>query len=275
MFQALKLTIVAALVAMVAVGGGIGGEKTSASSAINHAGPAPVRLGLAGKFVILSKSGITNVPTSAITGDIGTSPITGAAITGLGCAQVTGTIYTVNAAGPPCRVIRPQRLTTAVHDMVAAYKDAAGRKNPKATELGAGQIGGRTIRPGLYKWSSGVLITTDVTLRGGPNAVWIFQIAGTLREASGMKVILRGGARARNIFWQVAGVVTIGTTAHFRGIVLAKRNISPKTGAVITGRLLAQTAVTLKMNRVTQPGAPTGTLTPPSMQAGSRGPAAV
>lgn len=97
---------------------------------------------LAGRFVILSKSGITNVPTSAITGDVGTSPISGAAITGLGCGEVTGTIYTVDAAGPPCRVIRPARLTTAVHDMVAAYKDAAGRLHPRATELGAGQIGG-------------------------------------------------------------------------------------------------------------------------------------
>lgn len=135
--------------------------------------------------------------------------------------------------------------------MVAAYKDAAGRTNPKATELGAGEIGGLTITPGLYKWSSGVLITTNVTLRGGPYAVWIFQIAGTLHEASGMKVILRGGARARNIFWQVAGVVTLGTTARFRGIILAKKNISPRTGAVVTGRLFAQTAVTLKKNRIT------------------------
>lgn len=110
-----------------------------------------------------------------------------------------------------------------------------------------------TIAPGLYKWSSGVLMTTDVTLRGGPNAVWIFQIAGTLREAAGVRVILRGGARAKNIFWQVADVVTIGTTANFKGIILAKKNISPKTGATIRGRLFAQTAVTLKMNKVTEP----------------------
>jgi hypothetical protein len=110
-----------------------------------------------------------------------------------------------------------------------------------------------TIRPGLYKWSSGVLISTDVTLMGGPHAVWIFQIAGGLHEASAVKVHLSGGARAKNVFWQVAGVVTIGTTARFKGIILAKKNISPKTGAVITGRLFAQTAVTLKKNRVTRP----------------------
>ena len=97
------------------------------------------------------------------------------------------------------------------------------------------------------------MITTDVTLSGGPNAVWIFQIAGTLREANGMKVILRGGAQAKNIFWQVAGVVTIGTTAHFKGTILAKKNIAVKTGAIVTGRLLAQTAVTLKKDTVTHP----------------------
>ena len=255
MFKPARWTTLAAMVALVAVGAGVGGETTSAAATVEARGPAPVRLGLAGTFVILSKSGITNVPTSAITGNIGTSPITGAAITGLGCAEVTGTIYTVNAAGPACRVISPTRLTTAVLDMQAAYKDAAGRLRPRATELGAGQIGGLTITPGLYKWSSGVRISTDVTLSGGPNDVWIFQIAGSLREADGMRVILRGGARAKNIFWQVAGVVSMGTTARFRGIVLAKKNISPNTGAIITGRLLAQTAVTLKKNRVTQPAA--------------------
>jgi hypothetical protein len=254
MFNPAKWTTLAAVVALVAVGAGIGGAKTSASATIEAKGPAPVSLGLAGKFVILTKSGITDVPTSAITGNIGTSPITGAAITGLRCAEVTGTIYTVNAAGPACRVIAPNFLTNAVLDMQAAYKNAAGRTHPTATELGAGQIGGRTITPGLYKWSSGVLITTSVTLSGGPNDVWIFQIAGTLREAAGMRVILSGGARAKNIFWQVAGVVTIGTTAHFKGIILAKKNISPKTGATIVGRLFAQTAVTLAKNTVAQPG---------------------
>jgi hypothetical protein len=253
MFKPAKRITLAVVVALVAIGAGIGGEATSAAATAEARGPAPVKLGLAGKFVILSKSGITNVPTSAITGDIGTSPITGAAITGLGCGQVTGTIYTVDAAGPACRVIRPTRLHTAVLDMQAAYKDAAGRLHPKATELGAGQIGGLTIAPGLYKWSSGVLISTNVTLSGGPNDVWIFQIAGTLREANGMRVILRGGAQAKNIFWQVAGVVTIGTTARFKGTILAKKNIALNTGATITGRLLAQTAVTLKKDTVTHP----------------------
>jgi hypothetical protein len=254
MFKPPKWTALAAIVAVVAVGADMGSDHASASATIEARGPAPVALGLAGTFVILTKSGITNVPSSAITGNIGTSPITGAAITGLGCGEVTGRVYTVDAAGPACRLIRPGRLTTAIGDMQTAYRDAAGRKNPRATELGAGEIGGLTIRPGLYKWSSGVLISADVTLDGGPHDVWIFQIAGTLKEASGIHVRLSGGARARNVFWQVAGAVVIGTTAAFKGIILAKKNIAPKAGATFRGRLLAQTAVTLKKNVVTQPG---------------------
>ena len=116
---------------------------------------------------------------------MGTSPITGAAI-GLTCPEVTGTIYTVDAAGPlPCRVTDPTRLTTAVGDMETAYTDAAGRTFPDALDLGAGEIGGLTLAPGLYKWTTNVSISKDVTLAGGPNDVWIFQIAGTLQRGLG------------------------------------------------------------------------------------------
>ena len=111
----------------------------------------------------------------------------------------------------------------------------------------------RRSRPGLYKWGTGVLISHDVTLSGGPNDVWIFQVAGTLNQANATRVTLAGGARPQNIFWQVAGSATIGTTAHFEGIVLGKTLIAANTGASVNGRLLAQTAVTLQMNTVTQP----------------------
>jgi hypothetical protein len=137
--------------------------------------------------------------------------------------------------------------------MGIAYRDAAGRLSPDFTELGAGQIGGLTLAPGLYKWGTGLMISTDVTLSGGPNDVWIFQVAGTLNQASATRVTLAGGAQPKNIFWQVAGAVTIGTSAHFNGVVLAKTMIAVNTGASVNGRLLAQTAVTLQMNAVTQP----------------------
>jgi Ice-binding-like len=222
------------------------------TNAVAAAAQAPVNLGSAANFAILAKAGVTDVPSSAIKGDVGASPITGAAI-GLSCPEVSGTIYTVNAAGPACRVTDATRLTSAVGAMQTAYNDAAGRKLPNALNLGAGEIGGLTLAPGLYKWTTGLSISTDVTLNGGPNDVWIFQVAGTLKQASAKQVILTGGAQAKNIIWQSAGAVTIGTTAHFEGTILAKTMIAMNTGASINGRLLAQTAVTLQKNAVTKP----------------------
>jgi hypothetical protein len=214
---------------------------------------AVVNLGVAGNFVILSKSGITDVYKSAITGNIGSSPITGAAIL-LSCAEVTGTIYTVDATGPlPCRVINASMLTTAVSNMQTAYTDAAGRSNPDYLNLGAGNIGGLTLSPGLYKFTSAVVIPTDVTISGGPNDVWIFQVAGTLDMRSAVKITLTKGAQAKNIFWQISGAVTLGTTSHFEGNILGQTGINLQTGASINGRMLAQTAVTLQMNTVNKP----------------------
>ena len=216
-------------------------------------GPVPVNLGTAGKFAILSKTGITDVYPSVVTGNVGTTPITGAALL-LTCGEVSGKVYTVDAAGPlPCAINNASYLSTAVGDMELAYDDAAGRVFPDFTELGAGEIGGLTLQPGLYTWATGLLITTDVTLTGGPDDVWIFQVAGAMNQANGTRVTLTGGARAKNIFWQVAGAVTLGTTAHFEGVVLGKTLIAVNTGASVNGRLLAQTAVTLQMNAVTQP----------------------
>lgn len=246
------ITTAAKNAAGVAMGNPI--EWTFTTGVIEATGQKPVSLGEADAFAILTKAGITDVPASAINGYVGASPITGAAIH-LTCAEMTtGKIYSVNAAGPlPCRVIDPTLLTKAVHDMDAAYTDAAGRSLPNFTNLGAGEIGGLTLVPGLYKWTTGVRISTDVTLAGGADDVWIFQIEGKLTQHSATKVILKGGARPRRIFWQTGGVVAIGTTAHFEGTILAKTKIALKTGASVDGRLLAQTAATLEQNAVTRP----------------------
>ena len=212
-----------------------------------------VHLGVAGSFVILSKSGVTDVYKSDVTGDVGTSPITGAALL-LKCNEVTGTIYTVDAAGPiDCRITDATRLTTAVGDMQTAYTDAAGRPNPDFINLGAGNIGGKILTPGLYKWTSNLLIPTDITISGNSTDVWIFQVAGTLDMSSAVRITLAGGALSKNIFWQTAGAVTLGTTSHFEGNILGKTGINLKTGASINGRMLAQTAVTLQMNTVVLP----------------------
>jgi hypothetical protein len=225
------------------------------------ASPAPVDLGTAAHFAILTKTGITNVPASAITGDLGVSPIDSTAITGFSLiadstntfstsSQVTGKIYAANYAAPT-----PVNMTTSVSNMETAYTDAAGRSLPDFTELYSGNLSGKTLVPGLYKWGTGVLITTDVTLAGPADAVWIFQIAGDLTIGSSAKVLLSGGAEAQNIFWQVGGGtgVEIGTTAHVEGNILAAKAIHLRTGSSLNGRALAQTAVTLDHNVVVIP----------------------
>jgi hypothetical protein len=140
----------------------------------------------------------------------------------------------------------------AVLDVGTAFTDAAGRA-PDYTELGAGNIGGLNLGPATYKWSTGVLIPSDVTLTGGANDVWIFEIAQGLTVASGVHINLTGGALAKNVFWQVAGILDLGTTAHFEGIALVQTAITLKTGASVNGRLYAQTAVTLDENTVVEP----------------------
>ena len=213
----------------------------------------PVNLGLAGEFEILSKTGITDVYPSTVTGDVGTGPITGAALL-LSCSEVTGVIYTVDAAGPlPCRTTDATRLTISISDMQAAYTDAAGRSNPDYLNLSAGNIGGFTLTQGLYKWTSPVLIPADITISGGPTDVFILQISGTLDMSSAVRMHLVGGVQAKNIYWQVADAVTLGTTSHFEGNILGKTGINLKTGATINGRMLAQTAVTLQMNTANFP----------------------
>jgi hypothetical protein len=218
----------------------------------------PVNLGTAGNYVILAKTGISTVPASAVTGNLGLSPAAASYITGFSLSadatnvfstspQVTGKIYAANYAVPT-----PINLTTAVADMQLAFTDAAGRA-PDVTELGAGNIGGMTLTQGVYKWGSSLLIPTDLTLTGSATDVWIFQIAQNLTLSSSVYVHLAGGALAKNVFWQVAGAVDLGTTSHFEGIVLTYTSANLRTGASINGRLLAQTAVSLDGSTVAEP----------------------
>lgn len=138
-----------------------------------------------------------------------------------------------------------------------AYVDAAGRTNLAATELYAGNLSGQTLAPGIYKWSTNVQVAsgTTVTLSGGANDVWIFQIAGDLTVGTNAIVALDGGAQAKNIFWQVGGGtgVTLETDSQFKGIVLAAKGIEIKDRAAVVGRMLAESAVTLISNEITAP----------------------
>jgi hypothetical protein len=217
-----------------------------------------VILGTAGNYVILAKAAISTTGVTAVTGNLGLSPAAASFITGFSLiadatnvfstsSLVTGQVFAADNTVPT-----PSNLTTAVLDMMTAYTDAAGRA-PDVTELGAGNIGGMTLVPGVYKWGTGVLIPANVTLSGGPNDVWIFEIAQNLVMSAGTRVNLIGGAQAKNVFWQVFGIVDLGTTSHFEGIALVQTAITLKTGATANGRLLAQTAVTLDAATVVQP----------------------
>jgi hypothetical protein len=234
------------------------------------AGPATVNLGTTGNFAILAKTGISTTGATSVIGDIGVSPVAATYITGFGLilpsssafstsALVTGKVYAPGYADPT-----PANLTTAILDMQTAYTDAIGRA-PTVTELGAGNIGGLTLAPGVYKWGTGLTIPMDVTLSGGANDVWIFQIAQNLNVGSAVKVVLSGGAQANNIFWVVAGQTTIGTTAVFNGNILDQTAIILNTGATLNGRALAQTAVTLDANAVTLPAGSTPVVPPASV----------
>ena len=217
-----------------------------------------VNLGTARHFAILAKSGVSTVPPSAITGDVGVSPAAATYLTGFSqtadaskrfatSTQVTGKLYAATYAAPT-----PSELTTAVGNMEVAFVDAAGRA-AGMTELGAGNLGGKTLTPGVYKWGTGVLIPTDITLSGSATDVWIFQIAKSLTISSGASVLLAGGASAKNVFWQVSGLVDVGTTAHCEGTILSKTSITLGTGASVNGRLLAQTAVEIRSSTVVKP----------------------
>ncbi len=229
-------------------------DSTVAMAAYTIAGsPAQVNLGNAGNYEILAKTAVTNTGPSTITGDVGLSPaaksfIAGLAITMDGSnvfatsSQVSGKLYAADMAVPT-----PVNLGTAILDMETAYTDAAGRPAGVGANLnlGAGILNGQTLVTGTYTWGTNVAISGNITISGGPNDVWIFQISGTLTVSSGINVILSGGAQAKNIFWQVTSGATLGTNSHFAGSILSQTAVMLQSGAVITGRALAQAAVTL------------------------------
>lgn len=245
-----KLSLILLVAPFVSVLGG--------SVAAFAAGPAAVNLGTAGNFAILAKTGVSTTGSTSIVGDVGLSPAAATYLTGFALTLpassafststlVTGKVYAPGYADPTLA-----NLTAAVLDMQTAYTDAAGRA-AGVSELGSGNIGGMTLAPGVYKWSTNVTIPSNVTLSGGANDVWIFEVAQNLNISSATNIILSGGAQAGNIFWVVAGQTTIGTTAVFNGNILDQTAIVLNTGAQLNGRALAQTAVTFDSNTVVVP----------------------
>jgi len=263
-FQPLTWFMALLLAGLVA---GCGGDDDaapapSAAGAVCSGGTGPaapcVDLLTAGKYVILAQSGIDSIPTSAITGIVGLSPAAGSLITGLTCAEVTGSISAVDATGPaPCSTV-DAGLTQAVTDSgTARTTDAQGRPNgPTGVNPTAGTLNtanSAAAVPGVYTWTTGVAIQSDFTLTGSATDVWIFRIGGTLSQAAGTNVILAGGALTQNVFWVTNTNVVLGAGAHLEGIVLAGTTIVPGNLASVNGRLYSGTAVNLDANTVTRP----------------------
>jgi hypothetical protein len=215
-----------------------------------------INLGSTSNYIILAGSLISNVPTSALTGDIGLSPASGSMISGFGAAEITGNVYAVDATGPAGSIVDEVGLTAAKNDLTDAYNEAAGLTSTDIVLL-AGNIGGLTLVPGLYKSTGSLEISSGDLIfdaQGDPDAVFIIQIASSLNTTSGREVILSGGAVAANIFWQVGTSATLGTTSVFKGTIMADQSISMNTGAIIEGRLFARIgAVTLSSNTIVQP----------------------
>jgi len=218
----------------------------------------PVNLGTAGLFASFGSAGITTTGGSDVTGDLGTSS-TASSLTGWALAldaggqfsrssQVTGLVYAHDYAAPT-----PAKVTQANVDMLAAYTDASTR-TPGSTDLFAGHLGGRTLVPGIYKWTGTVEVGSapagPLTLNGP--GIYILQIAGTFDLAAATAIVLENGALAQNVFWAIAGAVTLHAGSTFVGELLAATSIAAQAGASVEGRLLAQTGVTLINNTIVE-----------------------
>jgi hypothetical protein len=236
------------------------------------AGPAPVALGDAGNYALFSNTALVADAglITRVVGDIGVGPgVTSTAITTgfdplipdpvtgafARSGIVTGKVYASNYASPT-----PTYIISSSNDMGTAYDDAAGRTPvPANTNLYLSELGGRTFLPGIYTWTGGLNLATatDVTLDGGPNDVWIMQVATALTTGAQSRVVLTGGAVPENVFWVFGTSLTVGARtgapSGFEGIVLAGTTITVGANAIINGRLLAKTGITLNANTVTQP----------------------
>lgn len=215
----------------------------------------------AGQFTLLAKAGITNVPTSVITGNIGVSPIAASAMTGLALiydaahpeyqtsAQITGMVFAADYGGTT-----PSIMTALVGDMMSAYS-AVGAFQTSGDGLNrhAGLLSGKTLEAGVYEWNTDVSFSQDLYLQGSETDVFVFKIIGNLVVGSSAAVVLQGGVVASNVVWRTTGYVDIGTHAHMEGSFYVKTAATLKTGASLHGRIFAQTAITLDRVTITTP----------------------
>jgi hypothetical protein len=195
-------------------------------------------IGTASNFAVLGSSTVTNTGNTVITGNLGVSP--GTAITGFPPGKVIGIIY---AGGP---------VATRAHADAATAYGALSSAKCTTNEPAVADIGGQTLKPGVYCFPSSAAITGTLTLSG--NGVYIFKMASTLVTAAGNShVVLTNGASVSNVFWKVGSSATLGTGSVLKGTVIAYSSITSTTNATVDGRLIALNgAVTLDTNHITK-----------------------
>ncbi|KJA23858.1 hypothetical protein HYPSUDRAFT_201000 [Hypholoma sublateritium FD-334 SS-4] len=220
-------------------------------SGVSAVGPTPINLRSVGNFTIFAQTGVSTVPSSAITGNVGVSPSNGASLTGFSLTlastgtsassiQVVGSLFAADFKSPT-----PSQLTTAALDLQTAFNDGNSRLFPNSVNLLGGGLTAQTLSPGLYQWTTSVNVITSLTL-----TVWIFQVQGNLLFNAGALTTLAGGALSKNIFWVISGSVTLEAAALLEGVILGATNVALVTGASVNGRILAQTAVSLQKSTV-------------------------
>jgi Ice-binding-like len=196
---------------------------------------APVNLATASPFVVLGGAAVTNTGPSVLKGGLGVSP--GTSLTGFSLpATVTGATHENDAVA-----------SQAQADLTTAFGVAGGQEVLPGNELTGIDLGGLSLTPGTYNYSSSAQLTGGLTLdaQGNPNAEFVFVIGSTLTTASASSVNLINGASPCNVYWRIGSSATFGTTTHFQGNVLAHKDISVNDGVHVDGRLLAGGAVTL------------------------------
>jgi hypothetical protein len=219
-----------------------------------------VQLGTAAPFAVLAGTGVTDVPTSSITGNVGLSPAAGSNYAGLTSTEVTGTIYAADATGPGGSTNDPALLTTAKNDLTMAFVSAAGEPTTTTFTTGDNQLGGQTLTGGVYAFghaaTANISAASPLTLngQGDPNSVFVFQASSDLVTASNSVVQLENGAQACNVFWEVGSSATLNSASTFVGTLMALTSASLKSAATVQGRILARNgAVTLDNNTITIP----------------------
>jgi hypothetical protein len=249
-----RILLVVAIVAIATLG---------LAGLVNAAATTSVNLGSADAFAILSGAGVTDAGGASViaAGDVGSTPISGAAIGLLSSQLTSGTIYSVDAFGPGGSVENAGLLTTAWNDLTAAYNDAAAR--PADIDYGVtdNQLGGKTLYPGVYTFghaaTANLIGTLTLDANGDPNPVWIFQATSDLITASDSEVLLINGATPCDVFWQVSSSATLGTNTAFQGIIMADQSIALQTGATLIGAAQARIgSVTLDTNTITKNACP-------------------